>query len=136
MESTPTKTDLEHLNLLVILHRVSAGLGVLALGFLALHYLLMTSVLGPEFHKPSNHPMPFDPSTFFLAFYVVLGGMTVVAMVLNLYTAHLIKHRKGRTFTQIVAGLNCLNMPLGTALGVFTFVVLSRPSVRRLYGIE
>lgn len=136
METTPTKTDLEHLNLLVIFHRLGAGLGVLAMGFLALHYLLMTSVLGPEFQKASNHPMPFDPTNIFLAFYVFMGGMTVVAMVLHLYTAHLIKHRKGRTFTQIVAGLSCLNMPLGTALGVFTFVVLSRPSVRQLYGIE
>jgi hypothetical protein len=31
----------------------------------------------------------------------------------------------------ITAGLSCLEMPYGTALGVMTFVVLSRPSVRQ-----
>ena len=33
----------------------------------------------------------------------------------------------------MVAGLNCLHMPLGTLLGVFTFIVLARPSVQALF---
>jgi len=33
----------------------------------------------------------------------------------------------------IVAGLNCLHIPLGTLLGVFTLVVLSRGSVATMY---
>ena len=30
----------------------------------------------------------------------------------------------------VIAALECLSVPLGTLLGVFTLVVLSRPSVR------
>jgi len=36
----------------------------------------------------------------------------------------------------IVAGLGCLAVPYGTLLGVFTFVVLGRPSVVRLFDGE
>ena len=32
-----------------------------------------------------------------------------------------------------MAGVNCLSMPIGTTLGIFTFVVLLRPSVTALY---
>jgi hypothetical protein len=34
----------------------------------------------------------------------------------------------------VVAGLNCAQMPLGTVLGVFTLMVLSRESVKSLYS--
>ena len=33
----------------------------------------------------------------------------------------------------VIAGINCLHIPLGTLLGVFTLVVLGRESVRKLY---
>jgi hypothetical protein len=37
-------------------------------------------------------------------------------------------------FAGVVAGINCLHIPLGTVLGVFTIVVLIRDSVRELYS--
>jgi hypothetical protein len=36
----------------------------------------------------------------------------------------------------VVAGINCLHIPLGTVLGIFTIVVLCRESVRELYEAE
>jgi hypothetical protein len=33
-----------------------------------------------------------------------------------------------------LAAISCLEMPYGTALGVFTLMVLSRPSVQRLFS--
>jgi hypothetical protein len=41
--------------------------------------------------------------------------------------------RRGRIFSLIVAGLNCLCFPFGTVLGVFTFVILLRDSVVEVY---
>ncbi len=38
------------------------------------------------------------------------------------------------TFCFVMAILLCLNPPLGTILGVFTIVVLNRPSVKELFG--
>jgi hypothetical protein len=36
-------------------------------------------------------------------------------------------------FSLVIAGVNCASFPLGTLLGVFTFIVLLRASVRSLY---
>jgi hypothetical protein len=41
--------------------------------------------------------------------------------------------RRYRMFSMLIAGLNCLQVPLGTVLGVFTLLVLSRESVQELY---
>lgn len=48
-------------------------------------------------------------------------------------TGRSLARRTRRLFCLIVAGINCANMPLGTILGVFTFVVLLRPSVQMLF---
>jgi hypothetical protein len=36
-------------------------------------------------------------------------------------------------FTLVLSGIHCLNFPIGTALGVWTIVVLQRESARALY---
>jgi hypothetical protein len=33
----------------------------------------------------------------------------------------------------VIAIITCLSVPLGTALGVFTLIVLARPSVKQLF---
>ena len=42
--------------------------------------------------------------------------------------------RERYTFCLVVAGVECMFMPFGTVLGVFTIIVLSRPSVKDLFG--
>ena len=56
--------------------------------------------------------------------------------LLNLISGLYIRVRRHRTFSIIVGGINCLHMPLGTMLGVFTIVVLMRDSVRELYEVN
>jgi hypothetical protein len=64
----------------------------------------------------------------------MIGAIFLVAcMVLNFLATRLINQRKGRTFSMVVAGLNCLSFPFGTALGVFTLVVLARQTVINSY---
>jgi hypothetical protein len=45
-----------------------------------------------------------------------------------------IKHRKSRVFCMVVAGVSCLEFPYGTALGVFSFIVLGSGSVVQLFA--
>jgi hypothetical protein len=35
----------------------------------------------------------------------------------------------------VVAGIECIFTPIGTVLGVFTIIVLMRPSVKELFGV-
>ena len=70
---------------------------------------------------------------FFAVFYLIAGVMLVAAGVGNILSANFMRKRKYRAFSFVVACLNCLQIPFGTALGVFTIIVLSRDSVRAQY---
>jgi hypothetical protein len=124
----------------MVFHYVLAGLAVLGIAFLCLHFLVMTTVFAnPEIWKAPqkvNQPLPFNPAQFFAIlrwFYLFAGLLLVLAGVLNVLSAFYLGRRRHRTFSIVVAGLNCLQIPFGTALGVCAIIVLSRDSVRQLY---
>jgi hypothetical protein len=131
--------DAEHLRLLAIFHYVLAGLAVLGIGFLCVHFLFMKLVLtNPEFTRGMQNarPMPFQPAQFFSIFqwfYLFMGLLLVLAAAFNVLSAVYLGRRRHRTFSLVVAGLDCLQIPFGTALGICAILVLSRDSVRQLY---
>jgi len=129
------KVDAEHLNLLAIFHFVIAGLGLLGIAFLLLHYALMSTIFdNPKMWEGQKGGPP--PAEFFAIFKVLyaVGAVFFVGFgVVNVISGLSIRARKRRTFSLVVAGLNCILIPLGTALGVFSIVVLMRDSVRELY---
>ena len=63
-----------------------------------------------------------------LGVFIVL--MSAGFSVLDFLVGRFIARRTHRTFCVVVAGITCLSIPIGTILGVFTMIVLSRPSVR------
>jgi hypothetical protein len=129
------KIDADHLNLLAIFHFVGAGLAVLGILFLVGHYALMHAVFtNPKFmENQKGGPPPVQLFAILKWFYLAGAVWFVTSGVLNLISGLCLRARKGRTFSQVVAGVNCLHIPLGTVLGVFTIVVLSRDSVREVY---
>lgn len=129
------KADADHLRLLAIFHFVVAGLSLIGIGFLFLHYSFMhVFFANPEMWKgQSGSPPPVEFFAVFKWFYLVFGLMLIGALVANLFSGFFIGRRKHRTFSLIVAGLNCLQIPFGTTLGVFTFIVLLRESVSESY---
>ncbi|HTR44037.1 MAG TPA: hypothetical protein VMH87_20680 [Pseudomonadales bacterium] len=128
--------DEDHLNLLSIFHFVGAGLALLGILFLLAHFMFMHFIfMNPEIWKNQKDGPP--PAAFlgiFIIFYVIGGIFLVVCGVLNLMSGLFLRQRKNRTFSMVVAGINCLHFPLGILLGVFTIIVLCRESVRRLYA--
>lgn len=134
----PKKSDAEHLHLLVIFHYVLAGFALVGLLFLLAHYWMMSSVFSnPEIWQHEGKPSTPPPKEFFMVFiwfYVIGGIFLLAAAIANILSAIWIRARENRMFSLVVAGLNCLQVPFGTALGVFTIIVLSRDSVRELYA--
>ena len=132
--------DREHVQLLAIFHFVVAGLALLGAAFVFLHYMIMSTVfMNPQIwqkaqqHQPSP---PFNPQEFFkifVWFYVFFGLCFLLASVANILSGIFLTKRKNRMFSLVVAGLDCLQVPFGTLLGVFTIIVLVRPSVVELY---
>jgi hypothetical protein len=130
------QADANHLKLLAIFHFVVAGLAVLGIGFLLLHFMFMNSIFGnPKMWEgQKGGPPPEEFWRFFQWFYVVMGGFLILGSVGNLLSGLWLRARRNRVFSIIVAAINCCQVPLGTVLGVFTIVVLMRDSVRQLYA--
>ena len=129
------KVDADHLRLLAIFHFVIAGLAVVGLGFLAMHYMVMHAVMSnPEMWKnQKGMPPPEQFFAMFKWFYVFFGAMLIVGGIANLLSGLCIRARKFRIFSLIVAGIDCIQIPFGTVLGVFTLIVLLRDSARESY---
>ena len=66
------------------------------------------------------------------ASYVVMGLNALMAII----AAKCIADRKGWIFVMISAGFNCINVPIGTILGVFLFIVMSKPTVKARFQRE
>ena len=130
--------DTEHLRILAICHYVMAGLAVFGLAFLALHYSIMRMVfMNPKFMEKPANDIPFTPAEFigiFQWFYLFMAVWLVVGGMLTFIAGRFIHRRVNRTFSLVIAGLNCLHFPFGTALGICTFIVLTKDSMRRQYA--
>ena len=131
------RKDNEHIKLLSVFHFIVSGLALFGIAFLFLHYFMMNSFFShPEMWKGKDGAGP--PKEFFdvfVWFYVFMGVVLVVACIANILSGVFLQQRKHRMFSLVVAGLNCVQIPIGTALGVFTIMVLLRDSVRQSYVV-
>jgi len=132
--------DVDHLRLLEIGFYIS---GVMT-AFRFIWFLLMavffaiigftTAFATPHGHNGSSGGPP--PAMFFLIFACVFGVIILLTLIFagfEIYAGICLKKRRHPVLIQIVAALYCLSIPWGTALGVFTFMVMNRSSVRPLF---
>ncbi len=139
MTSPPITDDTaRQLDLLAIFHYVLAGITALFALFPILHLAMGVWMVSGGF--PEQAPKPGEPPMspemfgwFFvgIASVLIAFGMTLAALLA--VAGRRLKQRRSHTFCLVVAGLTCMNMPLGTVLGVFTLVVLTRPGVREAF---
>ena len=125
--------DTQQLNTLSVLHFVGAGLAFLGVAFVAVHFMLMSTLLNAA-TKSAQSPQP--PDEFFQVFrwfYVIFGAWLGSSLLLNVLAGIYLRAKKHRTFCIVVAAINCLHTPLGTILGIFTIIVLARDSVRAAF---
>ena len=129
----PSK-DEEHLKLLSIFHYVVGGLIGLMACIPIIHLLIglgLMAAWSSSIDGDGGPPAIVGGILALVALLLIGLGWTVAGCVLAAGT-NLRRHRR-RTFCMVVASVLCLWMPFGTALGVFTLVVLSRPSVKELF---
>ncbi|MGJ8726546.1 MAG: hypothetical protein ACSHYB_18520 [Roseibacillus sp.] len=132
----PNKDD-EHLKILSIFHYVMAGLLAPTIFVLIAQFLMLDSLMtNPGFWGGNADPPPQEALGIIRAFFVVTGFFILLIVVLNILCARDLRTNNNRTLSLIVSGVNCLNFPLGTTLGVFTLIVLMRPSVIQRYQFK
>ena len=127
--------DTEQLRLLSIFHYVLGGMHVFFSCFLIIHFVLgLVMATAPHVlgERGGGPPTWFGLLMSLFAGCAMLAGWLVGG--LTIYSGVCIKRRRYRTFSLVMAVLNCLSIPFGTALGIFTGIVLLRPSVMKLYA--
>jgi hypothetical protein len=131
------KTDADQLQLLSIFHFICAGLALFAILLLCAHFAVFHAFFeNPKFwHDQKQTPPPVEFFALFKWFYLIFGTWFLISGILTLISGFCLRRRKHRTFSLVVAGINCLHLPVGTVLGVFTIVVLMRETVRDLYEV-
>ena len=121
------RLDSEHLRLLSIFFFIQSGVSLLV-GLYGLFYIFL-GMMGGGIGRPGEQ----FPTAIFVVMGVVilLGGILMAG--LNLVAGRSLTRKQNLTLIQVLAGLSCLHVPYGTALGVLTFMVLARPTVRALF---
>ena len=131
-DSQAAKDD-EHLRLLRIFYFISAGFNALLIPI-----GLLYAGMGLMFLGVGTAPSAASGGLVMSGIFGLVGlSFTLIAALgtgLKVLTAIRLKQRRSRTLCLVTAGLCCIEMPYGTALGVATFVVLGRDSIRREFG--
>jgi hypothetical protein len=127
----------EHLRLLAIFHYVVAGLAALFSFFPLLYTMVGTIFIFAARHGPTK-PGEDVPPEFLGWIFAVLGSLLFligIAMAICILIAgRSLALRKRYSFILVMACIECLFIPFGTILGVFTIVVISRESVKALFS--
>ena len=127
--------DLDHLRLLAIFHYVVAAMAGLFSLLPIIHLAIGIAVITG--HLDGRHGGQAMPALFgwlFVAFasaWMLLGFTFAICLVL---AGRFLARRRHYLYCLIMACVACTFMPLGTVLGVFTILVLMRPSVKELFG--
>lgn len=133
--------DVQHLSILSVFHYVCGGIVALCACFPVVHLFIgLTMLFAPEtFQDPSGKGMPPGVAPIFGILFTVIPLLVIAlgwAMAICLVVAgRFLKQRRNYMFCLVIAGVSCVFFPFGTLLGVFTIVVLMRPSVKQLFGV-
>ena len=129
--------DLNHIKILSIFHYVVAAIAALIACFPIIHLLIGISILtGGFFSDTSEIGMPFPFSLFGLLFTVIPAAIILLGWAFAICLAiagRFLSTKQHHMFCLIMAGISCIFIPFGTVLGVFTIIVLVRPSVKALF---
>ncbi|MDA0267936.1 MAG: hypothetical protein O2890_08330 [Cyanobacteria bacterium] len=131
-----TGPEQEHLRLLSIFHYVWGGV-TLATALLALPHIGMGlwALQSPELFESGDGDMPAEVfGWMFLGFGLFFLALGLLYGLVVIGSGRCLAKRKGYWFSFVVACVECLMVPIGTVLGVFTLITLSKDTVKALYG--
>src|SRR6266404_4336597 len=129
--------EAEHLRLLAIFHYVVAGLAALFSFFPLLYTTIGTIFIFAARHgtpKPSEELPPEFLGWIFVVVGALLFLLGIAMAICILIAGPCLSRRKHYTFVLVMACIECLFIPFGTILGVFTIIALSRESVKALFA--
>jgi hypothetical protein len=133
--------DRQYLHLLTIFQFVLAGLATVMslcpIAGLAMGIFMLSSAAFPTTPAvpgaPSSAPPPQFLGWVMVAEYSFFLLLLLVQATVSCIVGFGLKRRKRWLTCMICSGIQCLFIPFGTVLGVFTIIVLVRESVKKLF---
>ena len=125
--------DQRHLDLLSVFHYVVAGLAGCVGLFPIIHLVIGVMILAGAIHDENGQAPPALVGAMFVVMplvFMAVGWSLAIALLL---VGRRLKGRRSYQFCFVLAAVECVFMPFGTVLGVFTIVVLSRPGVKEAF---
>lgn len=123
-----------NLRMLSIGYYIVAGLTFLIASLPILHIVMGILIIQGKMAGQGSGEMQRYVGWLFLFFgsaAITFGwAQAICTLIAGLY----IKNHKCHTFCVVVAAINCMFMPFGTILGVFSLLVLLKPEVRQLFN--
>ena len=129
--------DTDQLRLLAIFHYVLAGLAALFSLFPLLYTMVGSIFIFAARHgtpKPGEELPPEFLGWVFIALGSVLFLLGIAMAICILIAGRCVSRCKHYTFALVMACVECLFIPFGTILGVFTIIALSREPVKALFA--
>lgn len=131
----PTQRDIDQVRLLSILYWVMAGFSILGMLVIGAEWFVISLLFARTQEAQSQlggSPAPFPVTWFHIGFgaielFILLSTIALMIAARRLWLF------KWRMYCIVVAAIQCLSFPFGTALGVFTIVVLVREPTRGLF---
>ena len=128
--------DTEQLRLLSIFHYVVAGILALFSRFPILHLAMGIAIVAGAFDDvDSGNPPPEFFGWMLIVFTAVfiLCGLAMATCIA--IAGRRLRCNRSYTYCLVIAGIECIFIPFGTVLGVFTIIVLMRPTVKEFFGV-
>ena len=127
--------DKRNIKLLGIFHYIMEGLTALFSCLPLIHLFIGIAVLTGGLAKhPGNGPPPSLIGWIFIlvASFIILTGWTLA--VLMIVAGRRLSKFRSRTFCLVVGAIECILIPLGTVLGVFTIILLTKEQVKPVFS--
>ncbi len=121
----------DDVRLVSIFHWVLAGLATLFSALPLLYVAMGAAILQGRFDGQTPPPAFFGWMMIAIGIAFMVMGLGYAALLA--YAGRCAAQTRHWTFVIVVAALSCAFFPFGTALGVFTIIMLSRPEVKSLF---
>jgi hypothetical protein len=127
--------DRQYLSLLAIFHYALGGLTFFCSLCPIMEIVVGVVMVSGAF--PTPPPGAGGPPPFIGFFNIVFYGLMLLIMyaqaIMSCMAGYYLNKRKRWKFCMVTAAFNCLSVPFGTALGVFTIITLARESVKDVF---
>src|SRR5262245_20598183 len=125
--------DEQHLNILAICHYALAAMDAFGGCIPLIHVSLGIAMLTGAMDDGRNPPPP-EMGWFFIGIGGSISLICWTLALLKIFAGRSLARHKRYGYCYAMATLDLLQMPHGTALGIFTIIFLNRPSVKAMFA--